>query len=224
MRMKNKGFTLVELLLAVAIFGAVASTLFLTFNTIISNVNPMTGAMDHYESGIRAMDRLKADLMALYLAQPPVYYPPGGDRPRDRFRFVLGERDIQGRSFSLLRFASFEHLGFYPEDTDALGILSYFVTPGKGGLVLRRWDRGLTYYREDGDPPLNIPVLCRGVQGFIIEAVDDQGEAQTHWHSDDPDHGYSTPISLRITLKIGDPQAPEVFASTLVLPSVRRKG
>ena len=225
--MHNKGFTLVELLLALSIFAAVMSTLFLTFNTIVSNVNPMKNGLDNSEAAANAMGRISADLKSLCLTHEPAYIPPDNDGSvgPDRFRFVSSTAAIGNGTFSSLRFASFEHLPMGTAHDDRIGIISYFAQQiADGTVVLKRKDIPAIFYNEDDqDETGNAPVVCEGVTAFELEFIDQAGEAHTSWNSDGPDVDFSTPLAVRIKLEIGTFDHGEIFAATVLLPTLREK-
>ncbi|NWH05633.1 PulJ/GspJ family protein [Desulfobacter latus] len=224
---QNKGFTLVELLLALSIFAAVMSTLFLTFNTIVSNVNPMKNGLDNAEAAANAVRRISADLKSLCLTHEPAYVPPDNDGSvaPDRFRFVSSSTAIGSTSFSSLRFASFEHLPMGTADDDRIGIISYFAQQiPDGSVVLKRKDIAAIFYNEDDqDKTGRAPVVCERVTAFELEFIDQEGEVHSSWDSDASDVDFSTPLAVRIKLKVGTADHRDIFAATVLLPTSRQK-
>ena len=215
------GFTLVEVLLAMSIFAAVVSTLFLSFNTIASSVGPIQEGITTHETATLALERLVTDVKATCITQPPAYAPPDGGEDGDRFRWVAGEDSLDGERFSRLRFASFEHLPLPLNGEERIGIIGYGVVLDKdGGLVLKRWDTALTQYAgEDEWIPEEAPVICDGIRAFELEFMDGEGEFHRDWDSDDSTFRYATPRALRIRLGVGEP--PRYFSTTVFLAVAR---
>jgi general secretion pathway protein J len=224
---RQSAFTLVEILLAISIFAFVITTLFTTFNTVISGIGPMKTGLDDYKAAQIAMNRIQKDLMSLCLTLDPAYVLPDIDqeiRP-DKFGFVSETTQFNQSQFSDLRFASFEHLAFNPKDTNRIGIIHYYVTElDNKGLVLRRSDTGAVFYKENQPVnPAKDPVLCDRILAFELQFIDRKGELKESWDSDSSDFGYGTPMAVRIKLKIGDEQRSANFETSIALPLIRKQ-
>jgi general secretion pathway protein J len=222
------GFTLVEILLAITIFAVAMTTLFTTFNTVISGVEPMKTGMDDVKTARIAMERIEKDLMSLCLTLDPAYLPPdiGQDIPPDIFRFVSETGFLDGSRFSDLRFASFEHLSFRPEDTSRIGVIHYYVAAlDNDSLVLKRADTGAIFYDDDRRDvnPSKDPVVCDRILAFELAFIDQEGEPKETWNSDASDFGYGTPLAVEIRLSVGDEHRARDFETTVFLPVVREK-
>ncbi len=223
---RPRGFTLVEVLVAVTIFGIVVSMLFASFNIVISNVDPINAGLGDYEMAQNAMDRIKMDLKSLCLTHDSIYFLPdmeGNDDP-DRFRLISEKVSLDTRFFSQLRFASFEHLGFNRK-TSRIGIITYYAHPSKeGSIVLKRSDVAAVFYDGTNENNAgNDPVLCERVRSFELFFMDQDGKTHEHWDSDSSDFDFATPYSIKIKLEIGDKERSNIFATTMVLPTQRYK-
>ncbi len=232
---RHKGFTLVEVLVAVTIFGIAVSTLFSSFNIIISQIDPINSGLDDYEMAQAAMDRIKKDLMSLCLTQYPVYLPPdmeSSDDP-DRFKFVSKTVSLDGNSYTQLRFASFEHIAFNRDQQSRIGIINYYVESLENGtIVLKRSDIGFVFFDESlENKTKNDPLLCERVKVFELIFIDQEGKPHEDWNSDSSNFDFATPYAVRIKLVIQDPgrsgersdKRSNSFSTTLVLPSIREK-
>jgi len=224
---RHNGFTLVEVLLAMAIFAVAITTIFAAFNTVISSINPMNTRIDDYEMAQTAMDRIQKDLLSLCLTHNPVYSPPNMEDTdkKDRFRFVSQTISFEPYVFSHLRFASFEHLSFKTESKGAIGIITYYVELlDTGDLVLKRSDVNSVFFDEKTETNTAFdPVLCTRITAFKFNFIDEQGKEYELWDSDAPDFGYATPFAIKISLSIGDDEKSQFFSTTLVLPTFREK-
>jgi general secretion pathway protein J len=224
---RPSGFTLVEVLVAVTIFGIVVSMLFASFNMVISNVNPINLGLDEYEMAQNAMDRIKRDLNSLCLTHAAVYSRPDVEEndDSDRFRFISKINSLDTRSFAQLRFASFEHLGFNPDKISRIGIITYYAQASEeGSISLKRSDVGAVFYDETNEiNDGNDPVLCERITLFELLFTDQDGTRHENWDSDASDFYFATPYSIQIKLGIGDGQRSNIFVTTLVLPTQREK-
>jgi len=224
---KYKGFTLVEVLVAITIFAIAVSTLFASFNIVISNIDPINAGLDNHEMAQTIMDRIQKDLISLCLTHDPVYTPPGleGFDDTDRFRFVSERVSLNGNTFSQLRFASFEHLSFNSDQKIRIGIIKYYVESSENGtIILKRSDIRSVFYNEiQKNNTRNDPLLCEMVKSFELMFIGQDGNTHEDWNSDSSNFGFSTPYSIIIKLVIGDHERSDVFSTTIVLPTYREK-
>lgn len=223
----NRGFTLVEVLVAITIFALVVSTLYTSFNLVISQVDPMKKGLDNYTMARSAMDRIKKDLLSICITHKNRYTrpDPGETDDPDPFRLVSNTESFFGSEFSYIRFASFAHLALDRDRKSRIGILSYYVTSLEDGtVVLKRADTGVAFYTEDQETRSeDDPVLCENIRAFDIKFVDQEGKLYKEWHSDTSSFEFSTPSAVKIKLEVGSEQRSDVFATTIVLPTYRGK-
>lgn len=224
---RHKGFTLVEVLVAVTIFGIAVSTLFASFNIIISHIDPINAGLDNYEMAQNTMNRIQKDLMSLCLTHDPVYRQPDmeeSDDP-DRFKFVSETVSIDGNSYTQLRFASFEHITFNRDQTSRIGIINYYVESLENGtIVLKRSDIGSVFFDETKENNTkNDPLLCDRVSAFELIFIDQDGKTHNEWNSDSSYFDFATPYAVRIKFTIKNKERSDNFATTIVLPSYRKK-
>jgi general secretion pathway protein J len=223
----HRGFTLVEVLVAMTIFAIAFTTLLASFNIVISNIDPLNKGLDDYEMARTSMDRIQKDLLSICLTHTPVYTRPDMDNTdeKDRFRLVSQTISFDENPFAWLRFASFEHLGFNEEAQGHIGIITYYIVPSEQGTpVLKRSDIASVFYDEKQETNIkNDPVLCERVKEFELMFIDQEGKIYENWNSDSSDFGYATPFAMKIKLSIGDAERSHTFATTLVLPTQREK-
>jgi len=224
---RHKGFTLVEVLVAITIFAIAISTLFASFNIVISNIDPINNSLDNYEMAQNTMDRIQKDLISLCLTHDPIYIPPDMEEydDPDRFRFVSQTVSIDGNPFSQLRFATFDHLVFNHDQKSSIGIIKYYLEPSDNGtIVLKRSDIGSVFFNEaKEDNTRNDPILCEKVKEFKLIFIDQDGNSHEDWNSDSSNFGFGTPFSIMIKLVVGDLERADIFATTIVLPAYREK-
>ncbi len=224
---KHKGFTLVEVMVALTIFAIAVSTLFASFNIIISNIDPINVGLDNYELAQNTMERIQKDLNSLCLTHDPIYTPPNMEEKEesDRFRFVSERVYLDNNSFSQLRFASFEHLAFQRNLKTDIGIIKYYVEPSQDGtFVLKRSDIETVLFDESRDNNTkNDLVLCERIKIFELTFIGQDGDIHENWNSDSLNFGFSTPYSVMIKLELGGRIKSDVFVTTILLPTFRDK-
>ncbi len=222
LRSGNRGFTLVELLLAFFIFGIVAATVFGSYRSVFSGAQAVLDTVTDDEMGLSCIHRMTLDLGALQVSLPPFFRAGGfGDDP-DPHRFAGRKEWIGGQEFATLRFASLSHVPMGPGPPEAVAEIRYFVEDsGTGGYILKRSDRPYPFF-EDAFPE-NAPVLCDRVRSLAMTFFDQEGTPFETWDSDSVDSGRATPAAVHIRLEVGDSKGSRAFETRLSFPVIREK-
>lgn len=223
------GFTLMEILIATFIFSVVMSLIFSTFNGVISRTDAIKSGMNGYEMARTCLDRICADLNAIYVEQKPLYQPPDFDDPPDPYG-VFGKVSFSGnKSFSQLRFASFAHLPMTRNPEKGIAEIVYYVKERgypetervlKRSDVIYPYDEDYAFEEKDSDP-----VLCENVETFTLTFYDEDANERETWDSDADMLKYATPSALDIELTInsGQGEGTYSFFRKIALPVVREK-
>lgn len=223
----ERGFTLVEVLVAMAIFSLVLLAVFSSFDAFMASSRII---QNRQASGLAAEPGLKvmrADLMQVFATQVPQYRKPDlrgdPDDPQDKFRFYAGQTSAGGKQFSTLSFTSLSPIQFTcPLLGQESGVtrITYYVHAHNDRLDLFRADRPLFL---DGDKmktmPCTDPVLIRDIHSFDLAFHDAEEDEHSDWDSEEESFGYALParVAIRIRLK-GDTQDME----TVVLIPITR--
>jgi len=218
----SRGFTLLEILIAIFIFGIVVTTIFGSYNFIFSTTDAFESGIAVYEPARNCLNRMTTDLQAVHVSFPPAYTPPGLDAPPDLYRFS-GETDTVGNTvFSRLRFTSLAHVAFEKNRQEGIAEIVYYVQPGDNGtFILRRSDTLYPYkpFREKGTDP----ILCENLKSLKITYYDAEGTDADHWNSDSNEFKYTTPRAVGIQLELGNESSSQQFATLVTLPVYRLK-
>ena len=218
----RRGFTLLEILVALFILTIIMSLIFGSFEGVFSNADHMNAASDLYEMGTAGLSRITRDLEAIHVMTYPRYHPPDIDDEPDIYRVSGAIEPIGGHTFSKLRFTSMAHLPLNQDRREGIAQIVYYVQEeDDNSLVLRRADRLYPY--PDFEPTPSDPVLCEQIRAFQLVFYSAQGDEQEEWDSDSDDVEYSTPKSIAIKLSIGDPESPLEFMTEVALPLYRFK-
>ncbi len=224
---KNTGFTLLEILIAIFIFAVVMSTIFGTFNAVISRTDAIKNGMGGYEMARTCLNRIASDINAIYIEQRPLYHPPDFDDPPDPYRFVGEETFAGNKSFSQLRFASTEHLSMTRRDENGIAEIVYYVKEQgypESEVVLKRsdvvypYDEDYAFEEKESDP-----VLCENIEEFSILYFDKEENEYEKWDSDSDFFKYSTPYAVKIKLKIKNNDGFYTFDIKMAFPVYREK-
>ena len=105
----DRGFTLMEILVAVLILGVLMTTLFASFNAFLSSSAVVTETLAQNERVNTLLGHFERDLNSLYITLPPRYKAPETASDTDPFRFQGAKEQISGLEFSRLTFTSMNH-------------------------------------------------------------------------------------------------------------------
>lgn len=240
-RKAHRGFTLLEILIAISIFGVIATIVFSTFNAVVSRTDAIKEEAEVSEMAATCLNRITMDLKALYVEQYPLYKPADYDDEPDPYRFEA-ELDYTGSSqFPRLSFVSGEHLPMSGDRRDlssdkktmrpGLARIRYHVDREQNSdpdsdqvHVLKRGDRPFPYDDPgpgDNDPEKD-PVLCRNVAELEFTYLDSEGDGHETWDSDSENIDYATPRAVKVALKINTGGREHSFSTGVVLPVYRK--
>lgn len=224
---KNYGFTLIEILLAILIFGILVTALFGSMRMVIFGSNAIPEGMQGYESGVVCLNRMVKDLKSMYISSALIYKKPTFNAPPDSYR-ITGENTEE--DFGQLRFTAMAHLPFGPEQGGGLAEIIYYVhTTEERGNLLKRRDRpypGFETDKEDDlfEPSAKDPILCKNVKSLIFTYYDQENEEFETWDSDASSSKYATPRGIKISIETGDEDITSgLFESRVALKVYRDK-
>lgn len=213
MKRRRTGFTLMEVLLALALMSVVAVALFTSLRTAFKAKRSAEAAMEVSRQGEIAMELIRADLESAL--------PPRGSLASD----------FNGRDWSSATGSDDDDLTFYsaapappnvvrPPDIKEIELI-IVTLEGTGERVLARRVTGDLLSTALIDP--NDEVLCRNVAGFNLSYFDGT-EWWSSWDSRTEDD--ALPVAVEVTLDIDPPQsridagnyAPIRFTRVIHLP------
>ena len=214
----RRGFTLIEILLAISILAIVVSMVMVSFDNIFSNADHINIGSDILALGNNALDRITMDLNALYVMAYPRYTPPDFDDDPDIYRLVGQTRNLAGEVFGWLRFTSLAHLPFNQMISEGIAEIVYYVEQTEEGqFILRRSDTLFPYPEEFEESP-DDPVVCEQVREFRLTFYDQEGDELEEWDTEEYDLEFGTPRAIGIKLTIGDEESSFVFSTQVALP------
>ena len=217
-----KGFTMLEILVAIIIFALVITTLFTSFNTVFSSADALEKNIIFSEMANDCLNRITLDLTSIHLTLPPRYARPGFDDPADKFHLKGENIDIGSKTFAGLRFASLAHIPFNRSARQGIAIIIYYVAEDQDGrFILKRSDELYPY--PDFEEKEDDPILCEYLKSFELVYFDDEDNATDYWDSESDEFKYATPVSIGIKLELGDESFSRIFETRVALPVIREK-
>lgn len=203
-RLPSRGFTLMEILVAIVIFSLLMTTLYTSFHAFVDSSRGVTDALDRSRTSRTLVPLLSRDLESVLAIQPPRYKKPEGLSDRDPFYFRGDTTSLLGKSFSRLSLASLSHICLDGTDRDGVCRVTWFVREGEGDTVdLCRLD----VLRPDWEKEANddcAPILVKNLKEFELVYVDTEGREQSTWDSDTRDSGYQIPAAVMVRILAGD--------------------
>ena len=217
------GFTLMEILISIAILAIVVTTALASFNAVFSTTEMLEDSAHLYEMANACMKRIALDLASMHINQRPLYKPPEFDQPPDPYRLVATADGSSGTGFAEnIRFTSRAHLPF--EKSYGKGIVEivyYFQTANDGYLELRRADNAYPF--PEFEKKASDPVLCKYVKSLSFKFYDTDGIEFDVWDSDSDEFGYATPKAVAVKLELAKNAEAHIFETMVSLPLIRER-
>ena len=219
----SRGFTLFELLVAIAIFALVVSTIYASATGSFRVVGETESRAEIYRMARIAMERMLEDLESVYVQGMSSEGEPVADTLAVT-SFVGEDKEIDGRSADSLRFASRAHanLGGQEKDPGAVEIV-YYVRESEGGegLVLYRSDRPRFQAPWSSEEDTGGLVLCERLRSVDFTYHGKEDEIQDDWDSDAQEQKGALPTMVTLSLEFNGGPDTDVslrFVTRAALP------
>jgi prepilin-type N-terminal cleavage/methylation domain-containing protein len=232
----QNGFTLLEILVAIALFAAVAAMLYPAYIGTIKNIDTVESYADIYRMSRIAIERISEDLAS---ADPP-------DTQHDSElaksqAFVGKDASLESRNADELSFLSERHISFREPQTTAeseelqtslianqrlgRGLIKYSVeqVEGEDGFILYRSD--ISELGDQSADKAEKYVLCEGLYGINFTFQDANGESYDNWDSTSDALKGKLPVLVSVELEFinpEDPESPIKFDTAISIPLAKR--
>ncbi len=219
---KKKGFTLIEVLVAVMVLSILMLMLFASFQSFLASSERLDGKERADRVATPALEQLEKDLEALFVLPEPRFMPEGPDDMPDPSRLIGKETTVNGQVFSRLGFASLNHVFFGPDKRNGVARMVYYIRTDEGGrFLLCRSDR----LGETGDDtrPCTDPVLMTNVTVFDCRFVDGEGNEHQYWDSGSDEFEYDLPRYIRVRIGFLEGEEERLVETSVAVPVSRRR-
>jgi len=235
----KKGFTLLEILIAIALFAALVAMLYPAYIGTFKNIDVTESYGTIYRMARVALERICEDLAG---ACPPDT-TEGSDSDEVQSKVFLGkDSEIDGRGADELGFISEKHISFKSqakindsEDTSETlteiqisgrGFIKYYIEEieGEDGFVLYRSDNPELADQSEGKTEKYI--LCEGLHGINFSFQDENGDTYEEWDSSIGRFMGKLPALVSVELEFinpADPESPVKFITAVSLPLSKRE-
>lgn len=214
----NRAFTLLELLMAIAIFGMVIGLAYSSFNATFHIITNAESQTETYAKARMAMERIMGDLESYY---------PGKD-----VIFKGSSDSIGGKRADSLLFSSTAHIQLHPDTPHLSQVLIHYQVkndPDSDSLLLYRKEEPLQSDHESQDNTKDSPglLLCDNLEEVTFDYKNDDGEEMDSWGDDEGKVKdiQSLPYLITIALRFKDGEDDEagtLFKTSLTLPVAKK--
>jgi general secretion pathway protein J len=200
------GFTLLEIMLALAILGMLTATLYGTFSRTAKIKRQMEAAQDRIHTARVALMRMTREIEMAYLSENEATYIP------ERRTMLVGR---SGGDSDELRFSWFGRQRLRADGAEAdTSLVQYYVEPDPDDRSVMNLMRRETYRLEALDPrslPGEAYVLCPGIRRIKFEYFDHIKPGwRDDWNTFGADGIDRLPTHVRIRLTVIDERGQEV--------------
>ena len=214
----KRGFTIIEIILAIAILAIVGTLIYGGFAQTTLNKSRIENDIDHYRTAHMALERMAREVSMAFIS---THVNPSLDLRTVNTVFIGTDNGTEDR----LDFTSFSHQRLYRDSKESdQNEISYFVTEDPDDPNSRVLARRMQN-RIDAEPNRGgkSQILLRNVEEFNIEYFDPQlSEWVQSWASDDrfkQPNRLPTQVRFRVTVK--DPTRPgrtQTFGNRASIP------
>lgn len=207
----SRGFTLLEILIAIFILGIVLTTIYAAYSGTLRVITELDDDSRAYQLARITIDRMSRDLTSL-------------ERSGDAFVLQSKRAIIGSREFGSLNFWSAAHVAF--EDKELSGrpaSISYFVREdGAGGFSLWRSDVPGSRPVANNESRGGV-IICENLQALNLKFFDESGREFDSWDTVSPSTGQKgqPPALVQIDLVVAngrDTEKPYKFTTRIFLP------
>lgn len=188
----KKGFTLIEVLIAIAIASIIAGALFTIYISVHNTIYSIEDRSIKLEEARNLLDMLLRELSSTYF-----------NKEDKKTFFIIKDRDVYGKPASILNFTAFTDRG--------LMNISYEVKEDREKKLILIKKQGPAFREERLDAE-----IIEDIEGFLVEIPHKEGSLRT-W---DTALTGRLPEKIKITLSLRIGEKPLALSGT-VIPRLR---
>ena len=212
----NNGFTLLEIMVALAIFAVIVTLIYPAYTGTYRNIEIAENQAEIYEMARTTLIRIIEDLESTYI-------PEESENPQENNNpALIGQNDyLDGRRADRIRFYSKSHIDI-SDSTTGGGAAKIAYYP------LLKEDNSISLYRSDTPGSNEWPeenkggwIICEGLSSISFTYTDKRGDTHDAWDDSVSGSAEKLPSIVHITLEFIDKQNPDkplTFSTAVALP------
>lgn len=203
--LKNKGFTLLEVMIAAAILAVIMAVVYGSFSGSLKTMEVAEQSGEAYRKARIILSRIVQEISCAYL-------PSGQDLSDINYAFIGEDKEEDGLPRDTLHFISTS----FPFKGKSRGLkeVGYYITldpqTDEPTLVVRE-ETAPNGRSDEGGRSYG---LGSGIWGLSFEYYDAEGREWKRWDSTSPDHEWSLPRMVKISLVFKDERGEIVALTT----------
>jgi prepilin-type N-terminal cleavage/methylation domain-containing protein len=198
---KARGFTLLELLIAITMLAIVLTTLYGSYRSILTRNPWIENDIQSQEMARTCLNQMLADIGAVYVVSSSEYKPPKSSDPPNPYCLIAENLATGKKTFPRLSFPSLYLLRLGDRRQQDIAHIVYYVQPLPNGAFVLRRSEALYPYPPFKEDPAD-PVLCKAIRSLNYTFYDSKGKEYPAWDSDSSDYGRQTPAAVHITMEL----------------------
>jgi general secretion pathway protein J len=213
----RSGFTLLEIVVAIAIFAVIISLIYPAYTGTYRNIETAETQAEIYEMARTAMIRIVEDLESIYIPEPS----EGGQSEKNDEALIGQDDSIEGRESDKIRFFSRSHIDLNESQNEG-GEAKIAYYP------IMKEDKSITLYRSDTRSTLEWPEdntggwkICEGLYSINFTYRGRDGNTYDTWDESVAGQENRLPSMVTVTLEFidkDDPEKPLTFSTSVALP------
>jgi general secretion pathway protein J len=209
---KQKGFTLIEILIAVLLLALVLTTVYASYSGTFKIIRLSGRDSDVYSMARGYMEIMISDLSSTVISGVSV-------------KFVSNRQEMGDHAFSGLTFRSAAHISFNDNEiSPSISTISYYVEENRDdhGFMLMRSDDPLGGF-DTGSEKKSGLIVCQNVAALTLKFYDGLGKESDSWSSltGPEEQKNKAPAMVSIQLDLENPETkdhPYRFMTKVFLP------
>lgn len=214
----QSGFTLIEIVLAVLIFGIVTTTLFFSYNSLFQAREAIDKKTKMITQAETALLRIVEDLENFYCEKRPLYKESEEIDFESKYFFYAENVFSNNTTSSKISFTSYAHLGFGGDISKSPSQIFYFLK----GNILYRGDFIYPYPETEDEKEKKCYQLCKNVKKFKLIFFDEEKNEYENWNSDEAEYKYATPKRAKLEFEIALDGEVKKFETEILFPVFRK--
>ena len=215
LKINVSGFTLVEILVTIAIFSVIMLTLFSSLRVFLTSAHIIKQEVLQIEKTTSSFKQITTDIQMIFIIQPPIYSKPEFDSEPDQYKLEGQETELS--------FTTLCHVQYNDSVADSIVRIVYYLRPGKNNTFDLCRKQMLQPYSNIEKSCID-PVLVKDVSNIAITYINHDGDVLDSWDSESPEFEYRFPVAVNFVIKFYNGNQDEIgrkVEASITLPVKR---